>query len=338
MDDLELTNTQKKALELMRTDLNFLYSLTIHFQAGHLNASYFVALLPYIGVICEGIFQWTGKVFKDKDAIFEFSPEEADYYKILRNNIKFWNEDFTHLIPLLESKYQDSKYHFSNVCKPLAKHLNLYDIFGCFLINDSFCGNTIMDSIVTPYFEWSNNNGEYVRSMSIALGRLFVVFQIDKCLTIKFNPNTQFATEDYCGFKPSPINKREFSDKFVLFTLLSNINFILNGIEEFVEDDIPTKFRLSYLQYFYICNLVPKVNNHFHVNFTINTAYVNNKVRNSLAHYGLGSVLSNDEIIMADAFGGLTNKYLGLNWIKVHSLSIQELKSISKQLEVYLKI
>ncbi len=74
---------------------------------------------------------------------------------------------------LLEKRYSKSDNCFSSLCKPIAKQLQLYDIFGADLTdNGHFCANTILRAVYLP--EYNHCDGEYgpnLRDMAVIGGR-----------------------------------------------------------------------------------------------------------------------------------------------------------------------
>jgi hypothetical protein len=59
--------------------------------------------------------------------------------------------------------------------------------------------------------------------------------------------------------------------------------------------------------------------------------------RNCMAHYGIGVVLSQQEVIETDLFGGLTQKIFGEEWISIKKSIISELSKLSEQISNYLE-
>lgn len=338
MGNMVLTSTEQIALKLIKTDLLFVYTLTLKNKEKKINPTYFVSLSPYLGVVTSGIEQWSKKVGETKEFISKFNSQEKDYYEKLRGNVKLSNYDFKEYLDVLEIKYNEADDYFANACKPIAKLLNLYDIFGCFLINDQYCDNTILDSIYTPYHSYESGNEDYIINMSSFLGKLCAEYGVVNTQSLNLKDNMKNETKDYGGLITSPVKSRNFTDKFALFSILCSINFVIYGINEYIIDEVTTKFRFVYLQYYYISFLLTDINNHFQTNFIIDKSMVNENIRNSMAHYGLGSVLKPDEIDIHDEFGGLTQKFLNLNWIDTKNHIVLSLKDLSEQLKIYLKV
>lgn len=62
----------------------------------------------------------------------------------MRNSIKMWQNDYSVIYETLKEAYSISDDYFGNLCKPIAKKLKRYDIFGVDRANGVICGNTIL--------------------------------------------------------------------------------------------------------------------------------------------------------------------------------------------------
>lgn len=332
-----LSKTEQVALRLIQSDLQFLY--TVYQNKSVSGSSYFIALLPYIGMVIDGCETWSNKVGKLKPHSLKFSEEEQFYYSQLRNSIKLWDTPFEDLYILLKQKYNESDIYFSNCCKPIAKVLKLYDIFGGYLIDGKFCDNTILDMLFVPNFYYNGIDREYIKRMFVFSGKVIASFRIKKELTLKIDNSIVFDNEDYGGFVKSPVGNR-FSEKFVLFSILCSVNFIIYGIDRYIVPDTTTKLRLAYIQYYYLLEQIPQINRHLNTQFYMNSQWVDSQsiFRNCMAHYGIGVVLSQQEVIETDLFGGLTQKIFGEEWVSIKNSIINELRKFSEQISNYLKI
>ena len=104
--------------------------------------------------------------------------------------------------------------------------------------------------------------------------------------------------------------------------------------------DIPAKLRLSYIQYYYLAMQLSALNEMFKHSFYLNPEWIDSqhKVRNCMAHYGLGVALKQNEVDENDLFGGLTIKYFKKDWITLLELINAELVSLAQQISVFLKL
>lgn len=332
-----LSKTEQVTLRIIQSDLQFLY--TVHQNRLVSDSSYFVALLPYMGMIIDGCETWTNKVDKLKLHSLKFSKEEQYYYSELRNSIKLWETSFEDLSTLLKQKYNESDNYFSNCCKPIAKAFKLYDIFGVHLIDGRFYDNTILDMLFVPDFNYNRIDQKYIKRMSTFSGKIIASFGIDEGPMLEVDSSIVFDIKDYGGFVKSPIGNK-FSGKFVLFSILCSINFIIYGIDKYILPEIPTKLRFAYIQYYYLMGQIPQINKHLNTQFYMNSKWLDpeKKFRNCMAHYGIGVVLSQQEVIETDLFGGLTQKVFGEEWISVKNSIINELRKLSEQISNYLKL
>ena len=85
---------------------------------------------------------------------------------------------------------------------------------------------------------------------------------------------------------------------------------------------------------------IPQINKYFNTQFYINSKWLEpkNKFRNCMAHYGIGVVLSQQEVIETDLFEGLTQKIFDEEWVSVKNFIVNELGELSEQISNYLGI
>lgn len=131
-----LTKPQKAAVSHIRSDLCLIY--TVVMNRTFLRSNYQLMMLPLIGTIIDGTEEWVkayNRSTKTKLELPLFKPEEEEFYGAVRNAIKLWDLNYYDLRDLLAQKYHESDEYFSGLCKPIAKHLKLYDIFGADIAN-----------------------------------------------------------------------------------------------------------------------------------------------------------------------------------------------------------
>ena len=324
--------TERVAFRLIRADLQFL--LTIVRNAAVSGPGYLVASLPYVGMIIDGCETWSQKIKSLQGRVPSFTEEEKQFFQELRSKIKLWETPF---VDLLNQKYDESEMHFSDVCKPIAKRLKLYDIYGTYLIDGFFCDNTILDALFVPGFHLKQMDGSYLEAMGRVGGKMIARFGIMEKDILPIATSTKFETKDFGGFSKSPVGN-EFSDKFALFSILCATNFILYGIDKYIAAETPTKLRLAYIQYYYLAQQLPQINSIFKVHFDMDTQWVDDQFRNCMAHYGLGNVLPQPDVIETDLFGGLTERLFQKDWITVKDSILSELLKLSTQFTAFLKL
>lgn len=330
------TAVQNAALSLMQSDLKFLF--TVIKESSTKKTNYIPSLLPYMAVIIDGVEDWiraynnSNKIKLDAPI---FNKSEQKYYEKMRESIKIWQKDYDGVYKLLKCAYEESDTYFSGLCKPIAKRLKLYDIYGVDTINGVVCGNTILCYIYNPLFSFNYDNGEYIKAMAEIGGKYIVVFNAqDK---YKIDNSLKFDICDYGGFIKSPVGNK-FSDKFVLFSILSQINFLLYGIEQWIVEEIPAKMRFSYLLYYSLLNVIPQMNQKLSTSFKMDGKWNSKQFRNAMAHYKLGIALKEEELIIDDELFGLTQKYFGVPYMTAKKAIVNELRKFSKQIGGYLQI
>ena len=330
------TIVQKAALSLMQNDLKFLY--TVIKSKNWKESNYIPSLFPYIGVIIDGVEDWINAFnnsHKNKLDLPTFSHEEQSYYEKMRDSIKMWQKDYNEIYELLKYAYEVSDIYFSNKCKPIAKRFKLYDIYGVDKINGTICGNTILCYIYNPLFSFDKDNGLYIKAMSEIGGKYIAAFDVTD--TYRVDTSINFEMVDYGGFQKSPVGN-QFSDKFVLFSILNQINFLIYGIEQWILEEIPTKMRFLYLLYYSLLGGIPQINQKLGTTFNMDESWKSEEFRNAMAHYKLGVALKEEELIMDDILFGLTQKYLGVAYITAKEAIVNELMNFSVQIEKYLKL
>ena len=135
----------------------------------------------------------------------------------------------------------------------------------------------------------------------------------------------------------SPVGNR-FSDKFVLVSIICQINFLLYGVEQWIKEEIPTKLRFGYILYFYLINVVEQINTKLGITLKIDTKWKSDRFRNSMAHYKLGIVLKESNLIISDAMFGLTEKIFGEDYYTIKKSIYKELEKLAKQIGAYLDL
>lgn len=325
---------QRAAISLIQNDLKYLYTVI---KKVNPNASnYIPSLQPYMGVIIDGVEDWI-KSFNNSSKIkLEmplFTENEQIYYEEMRNSIKMWQRDYTEIYELLQYSYKRSDEYFSNICKPIAKQMKWYDIFGVDRANGVICGNTILCQYYSPRFSFGNNNGVYIKTMAEIGGKYIWLF--DATEEYMFNDMINFDTKDYGGFQKSPVGNH-FSDKFVLFSILCQINFVIHCVDNWIQEEVSTKLRFAYLLYYSLLHIIPQINSKIGINLYIDPKWQSREFRNAMAHYKLGVALKEIELIIDDTLFGLTQKYFNEDYLTVKQSIIFELKSIAFQIGEFL--
>lgn len=336
MENLNLKSVQKAALSLIQNDLRFLYTVIKRINPNESN--YIPSLLPYMGVIIDGAEEWVKAINNSSKVKLEipvFSKSEQNYYEEMRNSIKMWQNEYSVIYDTFKEAYRVSDDYFGNDCKPIAKKMKLYDIFGVDRANGVICGNTILCYYYTPLFSYGRTNGEFIKAMSVIGGKYIKLF--DATREYPVDTSIKYDVRDYGGFVKSPVGN-VFSDKFVLFSILCQINFIVYCIDSWVREEISTKTRFAYLLYYSLLYIIPQINSKLKANSVIDTKWESWQFRNTMAHYKLGVALKKDELLFEDKLFGLTQKYFKSDYLTVKNGIMQELESLACQIGDYLQL
>ncbi len=336
--EIQLNRQQTIAVSLIQNDMRFLYTLIKEAKSWDYN--YIMSAMPFIGVIVDGAEDWM-KAYKnstgDDSWTVNFTEEEQKYYEELRGVIKIWGEDYESVYSLLNQKYIESDKYFSNCCKRIAKWLKWYDIFGTLNIDGEYCGNTILYSCYIPQYEYksSEDKKEYIIKMSDVAGKYIVLFNAMQ--EYKTATGKEFKNFDYGGFVKSPVGNK-FSEKFVLFSLLCQLQFVLVGVEELILEECSTKLRIEYLQYYYTAKFIKEFNENSKVKLQFDDKWFLDDFRNAMAHYKVGVALKSDEIVYNDLLYGFTQKFFDCDYLTLKKEVIANLNLVANQIKTMLNL
>ena len=329
-----LNNIQEKSYILIQADACFIYTLTGIFKSPNApKSNYIMMLQPYIGLFADGSETWGRKVKIDSPA---FSENEKNHYAVMRNSIKLFDMTYHELYSTLKDALDESDKFFYDTRTLRSKLCGLYYNAGVDLHDNIFCGNTILCSIYAPFYKYNNKQyGEYIKNTSIVAGKLAKAYGGSDTRLYNANSDLLFRYDNYHFFDKCPLNIKD-NDDFVLFSILCSVNFVRIFIDQYFAEEFPAKLRFAYLQYYYLTNLVPQINQKIATNFAINYQYKDDKFRNCMAHYGLGVVLKETDIIESDMLFGLSNKLFDISYMELRAAIYSELELLSEQLTKYL--
>lgn len=332
-----LSVQQEAAWKLLRADMQFLYTITVNQDL--VGGTYWNALMPYMAMIIDGAEEWilaVNRVHPHTIVAPVFTEEQTAFYERTRSGIKLWEFPLEQIKQMMADKYRASDQYFSACCLPLAKLLKLYDIYGVYCVEDHFCNNTVLDMLYLPDYHLDDEEyGPYLQSMAYIAGQYAVVF--DALLSYHVNDSFEFAHLDFGGFVKSPVGN-DFSEKFILLSLLCQINFVLICVDGFIVEEVPIKLRIAYVLYYYLCGALPEIRQYVNYPISLNTAYCSREFRNAMAHYKIGRYLREDEIIFSDLMCGMTYKAFGVNYQATKDAIYTELRQLARQLEDYLHV
>ncbi|WP_091236872.1 hypothetical protein [Anaerobium acetethylicum] len=328
----ELTNIQKAAYKLIQSDATFIRSLI---QTGsQIKSNYIVMSFPYLGIYADGAEQWGRKVGLNSPI---FNDEERFFYTQIRQMHKLYDMSFRQFADKTYDALQVSDEHFSSICKPIAKWLKVYDNYGVDLYRSQVCGNTVMCQMyVSPLNENAYMlDGEKLCKISVVAGKLCAFYGGRQVQSLCADDVQAYRTKDYHFPAHTPI-KHKSKEAFALFSVLCSINYVLYLVDKIIKEEMPTKIRIAYLEYYYLTKIISEINQIFGTYFMLSKEWVSAPVRNCMAHYGLGQLITESELDNTDLMFGITKKYFGLDYYEMKEKLYSELKALSVQIEDYL--
>lgn len=326
-----LNKLQKAGFELMQSDARFIYTFVDIFEtAKNIDSNYMSMCLPYIGVFADGAEQWCKKVGLDAP---RFNDEEKEFYVKLRQAHKLYELTYKDYEKLLLEKFHESDKYFSDNRKFIGRLIR-YTNVGVDYFNDVVCGNTILCGMYLPFNVFGEEKvGPKIRNLSVVTGKIVSYICDKELVPFKYEDKNNVVTyKDYHFNKKCPI-KLKNDLGFVLFSVLCSINYITEFIEKYFIEEIPQKFKLAYLQYYYLCDFIDGMNRENHTNFTTDKKLKNRNLRNCFAHYGLGQYMRESEIDDKDLLKGLTKKAFGLDYYSCKNELYGILDDLKKQIE-----
>lgn len=328
---IALNKVQEAAFELIQSDARFLYTITdIRKNAKKIKSNYIMMCQPYIGVFADGAEQWCKKVGFSAPA---FNEKEKVYYTALRQGHKLFEKSYQEYINALMTKFAESDNYFYSIHRLREKILGYYNV-GTDLCNGEFCGNTIVCALHTPIVTLGNQNaGVSIRDISVIAGSLAAFFDCTDFPPYQYADNSNIVVyKDYHFYKNCPITLKNDMG-FVLFSILCNINYVIEFIDKYFVEEIPQKFKFAYLQYYYLCNFIKELNLVENMSFDLDDSLKNRDVRNCLAHYGLGQFMKASDIDENDVLKGITIKAFNMDYHSCKEQLYSYLRALARQIK-----
>lgn len=326
-----LNKVQKAAYELIQSDARFIYALVdIYNNAQNINSNYIMMCQPYIGIFADGAEQWCRKVGVEAPS---FNNEEKGYYVKLRQAHKLFEMSYKEYETFLVKKFQESDEHFYRICSWREKVVGYYNV-GVDECNGEVCGNTILCAMYMPFNILDNDKiGLKLKKLSSIVGKLAANFLNTDLTTFSYDDENNIVKyHDYHFYKKSPL-KLKNNIGFVLFCILCSINYVIEFIDKYFVEEIPQKFKYAYLQYYYICDFLDELNIINKTNYYIDKSLQDRFLRNCFAHYGLGQLLKENEIVDKDILKGLTEKVFNMDYFSCKNLLYKCLGDLKSQIE-----
>ena len=321
---------QNAAYGLIQSDARFVYTLTeISKNVKTYNNNFILMNMPYLGIFADGSAQWGKKAGLQSP---NFTAEEKEYYTTIRKSHKLFEKKYDEFSALLCDKRKESDDYFKGSRSVLEKIIGYYNV-GTDLYNGEFCGNTILCSIYVSTKIYDNASaGPWIRNMSVVAGKLAAFYMNNNQKPYRYNKDVALKSKDYNFYDNSPLTMNNALG-IVLFSVLCSINYVIEFIDKIFIDEIPQKFKFAYIQYYYLCDFIKDLNARNNLAFSLDTSLYCREFRNCIAHYGLGTYISDFEIIEDDIMKGLTNKAFGLDYISAKSKLYRILQYLAGQIE-----
>lgn len=327
---MELNKVQTAAFELIQSDARFLYTISDMMQnAKNINSNYIMMCQPYIGIFTDGAEQWCKKVGLNAPT---FNDAEKAYYTALRQGHKLLEKTYDDYSSLLMKHLIESDNYFYHIRSLREKIFGYYNV-GTDICNGEFCGNTIICAAYMPIATLGNRNvGVTIRDMSIIVGKLSAFLGCTNFPHYRYDDNNIVTYKDYHFYNNCPLKIKNIFG-FILFSVLCSINYATVFVDTYFTEEIPQKFKFAYLQYYYLCDFIKELNIRNNTQFHIDDSLKNREFRNCLAHYGLGQLLSENDIVEHDILKGLTNKVFDKDYLSTKQLLYKYLNDLSNQIK-----
>lgn len=326
----ELSKVQNAAFELIRKDAKFLITIIDICKNGkNIDSNYISMALPYLGIFADGSEQWGRKVGIGN---IQFSNEEKVYYSLIRKGHKIFDKSYDELKKCLMEKLKESDDYFYSIRSDLEKIIGYYN-FGVDLIQNEYCGNTILCAAYIPFSPFEPLSGQKIKKLSEVAGSLAAFYSYGDYKSYLCNADFNVTYADFHFLNNSPIKVKSI-DGFIMFCILCNINYVTAFIEEYFAEEIVQKLKYAYLQYFYLCDFVNEFNNNTNYKLEINTSMYNRAFRNCLAHYGLGQFMKEEDIDENDLMQGTTKKAFNLTYMETKKVIYGYLTDLANQIKI----
>lgn len=331
----ELNTVQKGAFELIQLDARFGYSLVVIYQKEKQEGNnYLMMSQPYIGVFTDGAEQWCRKM---KIPAPLFTKEEKSYYTILRQGHKLFEASYWDYLSRLTQKLNQSDEFFRAHRSLLELIFGYYNV-GTDVFNGEFCGNTVLCALYSPLENcFEKGTGPWISKISEVTGKLASFLECEEYGPYPCDEQIPLEYKDYHFYKKCSLTIRSDCG-FLLFSILCSVNYVIEFVDKFFVDEIPQKFKFAYLQYYYLCEFIKKINKENNTELYLKDTLWDKQFRNCLAHYGLGQYLTESSVNMNDPLKGLTIKAFGMNYYETKELLYQYLYDLTEQLKAKILI
>jgi len=181
MHDVKFSPTEEVVLNLIYTDMKFIYNLIQDIEKQE-SENFAISLLPYMALVYKEAYKWCYKNKKIRKYLPETPKKIEDYYEYYREYNKLLKEPISVINEKYKAEFHNAKNHFSNKRKFL-KYINIYNIYGVGTFNNDLIKlspiyNTVYFSVIIPGFSWDNfdQTAKEAYKLSYHLGYFFGLF------------------------------------------------------------------------------------------------------------------------------------------------------------------
>ncbi len=322
-----LNKVQKVAFQFIQSDARFLYTL-VDMQNHAIEGNYLSMCLPYIGIFAHESEQWGRKAKIESP---NFTKDEKEYYTKIRQAHKLLELSYEEYEAKIIGQLKKSDEYFCSVRSVIEKIFG-YRNMGTDYYQSSFCGNTILIASYLPFDYLKDlDSGKEIYIFSKSAGKL-AAFYMDSSISAYHYGDTKIKYKDYHFYDKCPL-KLKNNLGLVLFCILCSINYVTIFIDRCITEETPQKFKYAYLQYYYLCQFIHELNQCNNTKFYINDSLCDRALRNCFAHYGLGQLLKEEDIIEEDILKGLTQKVFDMDYFSCKEKLYEYLEDFKKQIE-----
>ncbi len=325
---IQLSTIQRCAKILIEKD-----ALYIKNFANKDNAALLPIFIPYLALFSCGAEKWYKNI--NKQSVFSDDIRIKKLYDEIRQSIKYFDDSLDNLSNRLWIEYKKSDSYFASQLNDLAHLLNVkhYNI-GMIRVGETFCSNTILCASYLPQYNFIKEYSQIVYEISVIAGHITAIFTRDQKKYIK--SKIDFFQEDFnLDYKsPFTFNKNNLS----IFCMKNRIDYVTEILDKYFVEETIFPFRIAYLEYYYLSNMIDSINTCTNCQFSINSSYSNKSFRNMMAHYGIGQGMEEIDLIDNDPLFGMTQKYFSISFFEFKKIIMQELRQLGEQFTKYISL
>ena len=317
---------QKKVKHIIESESEFLYNFVTHMPDKQRNVGV-LGLLPFLSVYVDGVAKWSIVALKKSNPL---NKEEKQVYSAIRQGIKLFENDISTNISIIRNEMAIHEEAF------------LTEFFGDIICNEHIIGNTYLTGIyinITKLREiykfdfdakmlmYGNDTlNKLLKNTAVVGGKIIGLHAVRK--NNLYFRKLEIEQNDMFIFDNSVYKIASYSDLCWL-NLLCQINYVIYFLNMLTDNKDIFVFRCAYIVYYYALKII----NSTDCEIFAENKWADASFRNALAHYGIKTALGENKLISGDAFAGLTNYFFDLSYDDLYENIVNELFSISSQLE-----